>query len=59
MPELKEGEDYEIEPGTGLLIFSAAYLKKRGACCESGCRNCPWGYKKSEHLKVPASSEEL
>jgi hypothetical protein len=24
------------------LVFTAAYHLKRGYCCESGCRNCPW-----------------
>jgi len=39
-PELVEGEDYVME---GLyLVFTAAYLLKRGYCCENGCRNCPW-----------------
>lgn len=41
---LVEGEDYVIEPGTGLMVLTAAYLAKRGYCCESGCRNCPYGF---------------
>jgi hypothetical protein len=24
------------------LVFTAAYHLKRGACCNSGCRHCPW-----------------
>jgi hypothetical protein len=40
---LVEGIDYELEPG-GLLVFSKWYLLRRGFCCESGCRNCPWGF---------------
>lgn len=43
---LKEGEDYILEPGTGLLVFTAAYLTKRGYCCKSGCRHCPYGFRK-------------
>lgn len=30
----------------GLIVFTAAYLLKRGHCCKSGCRHCPYGYGK-------------
>jgi hypothetical protein len=43
-PQLVEGEDYYIEGG--LYVFTARYLLKRGYCCGSGCRHCP--YKKTE-----------
>jgi len=38
--ELLEGLDYHLEKG--LLVFTAAFLRKRGYCCESGCRHCPY-----------------
>jgi hypothetical protein len=38
--ELKEGEDYYLEDG--YLVFTEAYHLKRGYCCGSGCRYCPW-----------------
>jgi hypothetical protein len=38
--ELLEGVDYYLEHG--LLVFTAAFLRKRGYCCESGCRHCPY-----------------
>jgi hypothetical protein len=38
--ELQEGLDYYLEDG--LLVFTAAFLRKRGYCCESGCRHCPY-----------------
>jgi hypothetical protein len=25
------------------LVFTAAYHLKRGSCCNSGCRHCPYG----------------
>ena len=25
------------------MVFTAAYLLKRGFCCGSGCRHCPYG----------------
>jgi hypothetical protein len=37
---LQPGEDYSIE--RGLLVFTAAYHRKRGYCCQSGCRHCPY-----------------
>ena len=38
---LIEGVDYTVE--NGLMILSRTYLLKRGTCCGSGCRNCPYG----------------
>lgn len=38
---LVEGVDYVIE--NGLWVFTAHYLLERGYCCQSGCRNCPYG----------------
>lgn len=26
----------------GLLVFTAAHHLKRGSCCGSGCRHCPY-----------------
>jgi hypothetical protein len=37
---LVEGEDYYVE--NGLYVFTASYLKRRGYCCGSGCRHCPY-----------------
>ena len=37
---LQEGIDYDLE--NGLLVFTAAFLRRRGYCCESGCRHCPY-----------------
>lgn len=41
---LVEGEDYYLEGG--LMVFTALYHLKRGYCCDSGCRHCP--YKNAE-----------
>lgn len=40
--ELVEGEDYYLENGN--WVFTAKYLLRRGYCCRSGCRHCPYGY---------------
>jgi len=37
---LQEGIDYYVE--NGLFVFTAAFLLRRGYCCESGCRHCPY-----------------
>ena len=37
---LREGEDYYVERGR--YVFTAAYLRRRGYCCASGCRHCPY-----------------
>ena len=50
--ELKEGEDFYYEGP--FLVFTAAYLLRRGYCCESGCRHCPYGFKRSE---TPAAAD--
>ncbi len=36
----REGEDYYLE--RGFLVFTAAYLRRRGFCCGNGCRHCPY-----------------
>jgi hypothetical protein len=42
---LIEEVDYVIDADTGLFIFTTKYLLKRGTCCKSGCRHCPYGFK--------------
>ncbi len=37
-------EDYYMEDG--YLVYTEKYLLKRGHCCQSGCRHCPYGYNK-------------
>ena len=40
---LREGLDYYIEKGR--WVFTEHFLRKRGDCCGSGCRHCPYGHK--------------
>ncbi|MBC8031381.1 MAG: cysteine-rich CWC family protein [Pyrinomonadaceae bacterium] len=37
---LVEGEDYYLEGAA--MVFTAHFLLRRGYCCESGCRHCPF-----------------
>ncbi len=43
-------DDYYLD-AQGLLIFTAVYLLKRGYCCRTGCRHCPYGFK-AENFKA-------
>ena len=36
-----EGVDYTLDE-FGRFVLSASYLLKRGKCCHSGCRYCPF-----------------
>lgn len=38
--DLKENVDYYIE--NGLWVFTEVYHGKRGYCCGSRCRHCPY-----------------
>jgi hypothetical protein len=44
-PDNDDHADYE-EPDSyfenGMLVFTAAFHLKRGHCCGSGCRHCPY-----------------
>ncbi len=42
-------EDYYVE-AHGQLVFTAFYLLKRGYCCRTGCRHCPYGFR-TDHEK--------
>ncbi|HEY1498927.1 MAG TPA: DUF5522 domain-containing protein [Acidobacteriaceae bacterium] len=37
---LVEGEDFYREGP--YVVFTEAYHRRRGSCCGSGCRHCPW-----------------
>jgi hypothetical protein len=39
-PPVKAG-DFYFEAG-GMLVFTEAYHLRRGYCCGSGCRHCPY-----------------
>jgi hypothetical protein len=39
---MEAGEAGYLDPATGLFVFTAAHHAARGACCDSGCRHCPY-----------------
>lgn len=38
--------DFYFTP-EGYKVFTERYHLKRGYCCKSGCRHCPYGYDKN------------
>ncbi|AWX43933.1 hypothetical protein HME9304_00931 [Flagellimonas maritima] len=47
---LEEGDCYLSKEG--YKVFTAKYHLKRGYCCESGCRHCPYGYDKKTNTRT-------
>ncbi|MDC1402893.1 DUF5522 domain-containing protein [Crocinitomicaceae bacterium] len=39
-------EDYYTSP-EGYIVFTEKYHIKRGYCCKSSCKHCPYGYNRS------------
>lgn len=42
---IKGNEDFYYNE-QGYKVFTEKYHLKRGYCCKSGCRHCPYGYDK-------------
>jgi hypothetical protein len=40
---IEDGDSYQTPEG--FLVFTEKYHLKRGYCCESNCRHCPYGFK--------------
>jgi hypothetical protein len=49
-PVPKEGEDFYWEGP--YMVFTESWHLKRGYCCGSACRHCPWN-----HENVPKKSD--
>jgi hypothetical protein len=45
--ELVENVDFYME--NGLFVLTEKYHKDRGYCCKSGCRHCPYNFKKQQN----------
>ena len=39
---LESGAPVYTDPHSRLSVFTAEFLARRGYCCESGCRHCPY-----------------
>lgn len=51
------GEDYYME--ASLMVMTAAFHRKRGACCGNKCRHCPFMPKHQEGTTSIAGADEL
>jgi uncharacterized protein (TIGR00290 family) len=52
--ELVEGVDYYVEQDR--WVFTAEYHRKRGHCCQSGCRHCPFGNPPTDGDRRPTNA---
>jgi len=52
---LQEGDFYWER---GKMVFTASFLLRRGFCCQSGCRHCPYGFG-PEGLRLRLGAEKL
>jgi len=54
----EQGESTYTDPETGYSVFSELAHKKRGKCCGSGCRHCPYSHKnvKNKAAKIQQPS---
>jgi len=39
---VERGDAGYRDPGSGLIVITAAAHAKRGTCCANGCRHCPY-----------------
>jgi hypothetical protein len=39
---LSKGLPNYADPLSGFRVFTAGFLARRGDCCDSGCRHCPF-----------------
>lgn len=56
MPKDLEPEDFYYSP-EGFVVFTEHYHFKRGHCCQSGCKHCPYGFdKRTGRIRKPDRS---
>jgi uncharacterized protein DUF5522 len=47
----EEGKDFYYEGP--YMVFTEKFLRERGYCCESGCRHCPYGFRRDRRSDEP------
>jgi hypothetical protein len=40
------------------MVFTEKFLRERGYCCESGCRHCPYGFRRDQRTDVPTDDDD-
>jgi hypothetical protein len=51
-----ENEDYYLDHG--LMVLTDRYHRRRGYCCEQGCRHCPFAEAPGRKRERDADSHE-
>ena len=44
-----DSKDYYLSDD-GYIVFTESYHLKRGYCCKSSCKHCPYDFKKAEKI---------
>ena len=52
----EEEKDFYLEGP--YMVFTEKFLRERGYCCESGCRHCPYGFRRDRRADAPQEPEE-
>ena len=39
---VEAGDDTYVDPASGYTALTSAFLLRRGTCCDTGCRHCPY-----------------
>lgn len=55
--QLEPDDYYKTEDG--YIVFTEKYLLKRGYCCKSGCKHCPYGYDKNTGQVNPNKAKKI
>lgn len=49
--KLEEGVDYYYNE-RGLMVLTASFLKRRGYCCGSRCKHCPYSEEEFQEARA-------
>ncbi|WP_354578249.1 DUF5522 domain-containing protein [Hymenobacter sp. UYP22] len=56
-PQPLQPGDFYYTP-EGYMVFTEQYHRRRGSCCGSGCRHCPWKKKPGAAQSTDSTSLE-
>lgn len=49
--------DYYIDERTGYKVMTEQFHLRRGFCCKSSCRHCPYGYDRKTDTFKPKDEQ--
>ena len=50
---VRRGDDHYTDPSTGARVFTELFHRRRGVCCGSRCRHCPYDHVNVEPFASP------